>query len=42
MAHGSMIFGLNTLPEYRNRGVGGKLIEAFIDLAREESVRVLF
>ena len=31
-----MIFGLNTLPEYRNRGVGGKLIEAFIDLAREE------
>ena len=36
--HGAwqMIFGLNTLPEYRNRGVGGKLIEAFIDLAREE------
>ena len=31
-----MIFGLNTLPAYRNRGVGGKLIEAFIDLAREE------
>ena len=31
-----MIFGLNTMPEYRNRGVGGKLIEAFIDLAREE------
>jgi len=31
-----MIFGLNTLPEYRNRGVGGQLIEAFIDLAREE------
>ena len=31
-----MIFGLNTLPEYRNRGVGGHLIEAFIDLAREE------
>lgn len=31
-----MIFGLNTLPEYRNRGVGGKLIDAFIDLAREE------
>ena len=29
-----MIFGLNTLPEYRNRGVGGKLIGAFIDLAR--------
>ena len=36
--HGSwqMIFGLNTLPEYRNRGVGGQLIEAFIKLAREE------
>ena len=31
-----MIFGLNTLPEYRNRGVGGKLIGAFINLAREE------
>ena len=31
-----MIFGLNTLPEYRNRGVGGQLIEAFIELAREE------
>ena len=36
--HGAwqMIFGLNTMPEYRNRGVGGQLIEAFIDLAREE------
>ena len=32
-----MIFGLNTMPEYRNRGVGGKLIEAFINLAREEN-----
>ena len=31
-----MIFGLNTMPEYRNRGVGGQLIEAFIELAREE------
>ena len=31
-----MIFGLNTMPEYRNRGVGGKLIEEFIELAREE------
>ena len=31
-----MIFGLNTMPAYRKRGVGGKLIEAFIDLAREE------
>ncbi len=32
-----MIFGLNTMPEYRNRGVGGRLIEAFIELAREET-----
>ena len=31
-----MIFGLNTMPEYRNRGVVGRLIEAFIELAREE------
>ena len=31
-----MIFGLNTMPEYRNRGIGGQLIEAFIKLAREE------
>lgn len=32
-----MIFGLNTLPEYRKRGIGGRLIEAFIELAREEN-----
>ena len=32
-----MIFGLNTMPKYRNRGVGGKLIKAFIELAREEN-----
>ena len=32
-----MIFGLNTLPEYRNRSVGGRLIETFIELAREEN-----
>lgn len=31
-----MIFGVNTLPEYRNRGYGGLLIEAMIDLAKEE------
>lgn len=31
-----MIFGLNTMPAYRNRGVGGQLIEAFIKLAKEE------
>ena len=37
--HGAwqMIFGLNTMPEYRNRNVGGRLIEAFIELAREEN-----
>lgn len=32
-----MIFGLNTLPKYRNRGVAGQLIEAFIQLAKEEN-----
>lgn len=31
-----MIFGLNTMPEYRRRGVGGQLIEAFIELAKQE------
>ncbi len=31
------IFGLNTMPAYRNRGVGGQLIEAFIELAKEEN-----
>lgn len=31
-----MIFGLNTMPEYRNCGVGGRLIEAFVELARKE------
>lgn len=25
------------MPEYRKRGVGGKLIEGFIELAREEN-----
>ena len=30
-----MIFGLNTMPECRNRGVGGKLIKAFIELERK-------
>ena len=37
--HGAcqMIFGLNTMPAYRNRGVGGQLIEAFIELAKEEN-----
>ena len=32
-----MIFGLNTMPAYRNRGVGGQLIEAFIELAKQEN-----
>ena len=32
-----MIFGLNTMPAYRNRGVGGQLIEAFIELAKSEN-----
>lgn len=31
-----MIFGLNTLPAYRNCGVAARLIEAFIHLAKEE------
>lgn len=31
-----MIFGLNTLASYRKQGIGGKLIEALIELAREE------
>ena len=28
---------IDGLPEYRNRNVGGRLIEAFIELAREEN-----
>ena len=32
-----MIFGLNTMPEYRNRGVGGRLIEAFIELSKRRN-----
>lgn len=31
-----MIFGLNTLPAYRNRGVAARLIESFIQLAKYE------
>ncbi len=31
-----MIFGLNTIPERRKEGNAGKLIRAFIDLAKEE------
>lgn len=32
-----MIFGLNTLPQYRRRGYAGMMIKALIDAAREES-----
>ena len=31
-----MIFGLNTIPDYRCRGLAGKLIEAFQKQAKEE------
>ena len=31
-----MIFGVNTLPEYRNRGYAGTLIREMIALAKEE------
>ncbi|MBU5471535.1 GNAT family N-acetyltransferase [Falcatimonas sp. MSJ-15] len=31
-----MIFGVNTLPDYRRRGFAGELIKAFIDEARSQ------
>lgn len=31
-----MIFGLNTIPEKRRQGIAGRLIRAFLDMAREE------
>lgn len=31
-----MIFGLNTIPERRREGIAGRLIHAFIDMARKE------
>ena len=34
-----MIFGLNTMPKYRNRGVGGRLIEAFIELVEKRKTK---
>ena len=34
-----MIFGVNTLPEYRNRGCAGLLIERMIEDAREQGRR---
>ena len=32
-----MIFGLNTLPEYRNRGYAGELIQQMIQLAKNQN-----
>ena len=34
-----MIFGLNTLPEYRRRGCAGRLIEALCAAAQEQGRR---
>ena len=31
-----MVFGLNTLPEYRRRGLAGVLVERMIESAREQ------
>lgn len=31
-----MVFGVNTIPEYRKRGYAGKLIKQFIEDAREQ------
>ena len=36
-----MIFGVNTLPEYRRRGYAGQLLNAFIEQARKEGRRGL-
>ena len=36
-----MIFGLNTLPEYRRTGLAGELIRRFIEEAREQGRRGL-
>lgn len=30
------VFGINTLPEYRKQGLGGMMLKAVIDAAREE------
>ena len=32
-----MIFGVNTLPEYRNQGYAAQVIQAMIELARKEN-----
>lgn len=36
-----MIFGVNTLPDYRNHGYAGKLISRAIEDARQQGARVL-
>ena len=36
-----MIFGLNTMPEYRRTGLAGELIQRFIEEAREQGRRGL-
>lgn len=33
------VFGLNVMPEYRNQGIAGKLVERYIELARERNRR---
>lgn len=32
-----MIFGLNTLPDYQKNGYAAKIMNAMIDLARQEN-----
>ena len=29
------VFGLNVLPDYRHRGIAGKLVDYFVELARK-------
>lgn len=36
-----MIFGLNTLPEYQRKGYATKIMNAMIDLARQEKRKEL-
>ena len=37
MVTGKMIFGLNTLPSYQRQGYATKIMNAMIDLARQEN-----